>query len=58
MAEVGKAWQNGHTERFIRTIKEEEVDVSDYLDHNDAYRQIGRFHDEVYMHKHIHSSLG
>jgi putative transposase len=58
MADVGEAWQNGYAERLIRTIKEEEVDLSEYLDYNDAYRQIGRFLDDVYMHKRIHSSLG
>jgi len=35
-----------------------EVDLSDYEDYNDALRQPGRFLDEVYMHKRIHSSLG
>ncbi len=58
MAEIGEAWQNGYAERLIRTIKEEEVDLSEYLDYHDAYRQIGRFLDEVYMHKRIHSALG
>lgn len=58
MADVGQAWQNGYAERLIRTIKEEEVDLSEYLDYNDAYRQLGRFLDDVYMHKRIHSSLG
>jgi len=58
MAQVGEAWQNGYAERLIRTIKEEEVDLSEYEDYADAYRQIGRFLDEVYMHKRIHSSLG
>jgi putative transposase len=58
MAEVGQAWQNGYAERLIRTIKEEEVDLSEYLDYNDAYRQLGRFLDDVYLHKRIHSSLG
>ncbi len=58
MAEVGEAWQNGYAERLIRTIKEEEVDLSDYHDYQDAYRQLGRFLDEVYMRKRIHSSLG
>ncbi len=50
--------QNGYAERVIRTIKEEEVDLSDYVDYNDAYQQIGRFLDEVYQRKRIHSSLG
>lgn len=58
MADVGEAWQNGYAERLIRTIKEEEVDLSEYLDYHDAYHQIGRFLDDVYMHKRIHSSLG
>jgi putative transposase len=42
----------------MRTIKEEEVDLSDYTNYADAVRQIGLFLDEVYMHKRIHSSLG
>jgi putative transposase len=58
MAKVGEAWQNGHAERLLRTIKEEEIDLSDYEDYNDALRQLGRFFNEVYMHKRIHSSLG
>jgi putative transposase len=58
MAEVGEAWQNGYAERLIRTIKEEEVDLSDYQDYADAYRQIGQFLEDVYNHKRIHSALG
>jgi transposase InsO family protein len=58
MAEVGAAWQNGYAERLMRTIKEEEVDLSESTDYTDAVRQVGRFLDEVYMHKRIHSSLG
>lgn len=58
MAEIGEAWQNGYAERLIRTIKEEEVDLSDYQDYTEALCHIGRFLDEVYMHKRIHSSLG
>ncbi len=58
MAEVGEATQNGYAERLIRTIKEEEVDLSDYVDFADAYHQLGRFLDDVYMRKRIHSSLG
>jgi len=58
MAEVGEAWQNGYAERLVRTIKEEEVDLSEYEDYADAYRQIGQFLDGVYMYKRIHSALG
>ena len=58
MAEVGEPTQNGYAERLMRTIKEEEVDLSDYDDYHDAYQQIGRFLEEVYMHKRVHSRLG
>ena len=58
MADKGEAWQNGYAERLIRTIKEEEVYLSDYRDFADAYAQIGRFIEQVYQHKRIHSALG
>jgi putative transposase len=58
MATVGKAEENGYAERFMRTIKEEEVDLSEYYGFNDAHQQIGNFIQDVYMTKRIHSSLG
>lgn len=58
MAAVGEPRENGFAERLIRTIKEEEVDLSDYRDFNDARRNLARFLDDVYNRKRIHSSLG
>ena len=58
MAAVGEPEENGFAERLMRTIKEEEVDLSDYRDFADAEHQIGRFLVDVYMTKRIHSSLG
>lgn len=58
MAEVGQPTQNGYAERVIRTIKEEEVDLSDYQDYNQARQQIKKFLEEVYNKKRIHSALG
>lgn len=58
MAAVGKAEENGYAERFMRTIKEEEVDLSEYQNFADAVSQIGRFIEDVYNKKRIHSSLG
>ena len=58
MAEVGEATQNPYAERVIRTIKEEEVDLSEYQDFTDAYAQLGHFIEQVYQHKRIHSALG
>ena len=57
MAAVGKPSENGYAERVIRTIKEEEVDLSDYRNMADAKQQIGHFIDLVYQHKRIHSAL-
>jgi len=58
MSDVGAAWQNGYAERFMRTLKEEEVALAEYVDFTSAYQQIGQFIDEVYRHKRIHSALG
>jgi putative transposase len=58
MAAQGQPEHNGYAERLMRTIKEEEVDLSDYQNFADAERQLGRFLDDVYMTKRIHSALG
>jgi transposase InsO family protein len=58
MAAQGKPEENGYAERFMRTIKEEEVDLSEYRDLDEAREQIGCFIDQVYMQKRIHSALG
>ena len=58
MASVGEPEENGYAERLMRTIKEEEVDLSEYDDFHDALQGLGRFLDDVYNHKRIHSSLG
>jgi putative transposase len=58
MADRGKAWQNGHAERWMRTLKEEEVALSDYQSYAEALQQIGKFIDAVYNRKRIHSALG
>ena len=58
MANVGEPEENGYAERLMRTIKEEEVDLTEYEDFGDALRGLGRFLDDVYNRKRIHSSLG
>lgn len=58
MAEVGEPRQNGYAERLMRTIKEEEVNLSDYRNYQEVYERLGEFLDDVYMHKRIHSALG
>lgn len=58
MASVGEPRENGYAERLIRTLKEEEIDLSDYEDFADAKQRIRQFIEDVYMTKRIHSSLG
>jgi transposase InsO family protein len=58
MAAIGEPRENGYAERLMRTIKEEEVGLSDYHDFADAHRQLARFLDDVYNVKRIHSALG
>ena len=58
MAAVGKPEDDSYTERLMRTIKGEEMDLLEYADFHDAHRSIGRFLDEVYPQKRIHSALG
>jgi transposase InsO family protein len=57
MAAVGVPEENGYAERLMRTIEEEEVELTEYEDDADARRQLGRFLDDVYNCKRIHSSL-
>ena len=58
MAAVGEPRENGYAERLMRTIKEEEVALSEYKDFEDALAQLGQFIDDVYRTKRIHSALG
>lgn len=58
MATIGEPRENGYAERLMRTIKEEEVALTEYRDYADARRQLGRFLDAVYNRKRIHSALG
>jgi hypothetical protein len=50
--------EDGFAERLMRTIREEEIDLSEYRGFADPYGQLGRFLDDVDNRKRIHSSLG
>jgi putative transposase len=58
MSATGQPTQNAYVERWIRTLKEEEVYLSDYENYGEACRNIEHFIGEVYNKKRIHSSLG
>lgn len=57
MAAVGCPEENGFAERWMRTLKDDHVTLSEYADFADARRQIGEFIEQVYQYKRVHSSL-
>lgn len=58
MSRAGTPSDNAICERFMRTFKDEEIRIRDYLDHADARRSIARYLDHTYNHRRLHSSLG
>ncbi len=58
MSAQGQPTENAYAERFMRTLKEEEVYLHEYQDFADARAHIARFLDDVYMFKRVHSALG
>lgn len=57
MSDKASPTQNGLVERFIRTVKEEHVDYSEYSDFDDAFGQIKHWLEVVYMRERIHQAL-
>jgi putative transposase len=57
MSDKASPTQNGIVERFMRTVKEEHVDYSEYEDFEDAYRQLKHWLEGVYMTERLHQAL-
>ena len=58
MSRRGNAYDNAKAERFMRTLKYEEVYMYEYENMFEARERIGHFLEEVYNRKRLHSSLG
>lgn len=58
MSRTGNPYDNARAERFMRTIKHEEVFLSDYQNLTEARASIRRFIDRVYNRQRLHSALG
>ena len=57
MADKGCPTQNAIVERFIRTLKEEHIQYSEYRDFQDAARQLHHWLAVVYMAERPHQAL-
>jgi len=58
MSRKGNPYDNAQCERFMKTLKYEEVYLNEYETLTDARRRIGRFLDDVYNCRRLHSAIG
>lgn len=58
MSRAGNPYDNARAESFMRTLKCEEVYLSEYRDLEDARERIGEFLENYYNRQRRHSSLG
>jgi putative transposase len=58
MSRTGNPYDNAKAERFMRTVKYEEVYLADYQTLIEARASISHFIEEVYNRKRLHSALG
>jgi len=57
MSRKGNPWDNAACESFMKTLKHEEVNRTEYRNLTDARARIGRFLESIYNDKRMHSSL-
>jgi len=57
MSRAGTPSDNAICERFMRTFKDEEIRIRDYIDFAHARRSIARFLDVTYNERRLHSAL-
>jgi transposase InsO family protein len=58
MSRAGNPYDNAKAERFMRTLKDEEVNGKTYASLEDARQHIGGFLESVYNRGRLHSALG
>jgi len=58
MSRTGNPYDNAQAERFIRTLKEEEVYLNDYETFPEVRTSVRHFIEAVYNRKRLHSAIG
>jgi putative transposase len=58
MSRIGNPYDNAIAERFMRTLKYEEIYLNDYDTFAEVLRSVEHFIEAVYNHKRLHSALG
>jgi putative transposase len=58
MSRAGNPYDNAKAERFMRTLKEEEVNGKTYASLEDARQRVGAFLETIYNRSRLHSALG
>lgn len=58
MSRVGNPYDNAKAERFMRTLKYEEIYLNDYDNFSEVLLSVEHFIETVYNHKRLHSAIG
>jgi putative transposase len=58
MSRPARPWENARCERFMKTLKEEQIDARQYADLAELEQHTAEFIDQFYNRERLHSALG